>query len=268
MKKKRNIIITVIIIAIILITAGLIIYFTDNNSNTKKEPEIKEMTNDEARNYVEKLTDVIINGSSKEELMDVLKTDQILDTDIMTGEDMYLLQKPDERLVNKYKLDDYVETSKKLAERLESAIQNNFEYTIKDVIEVDDYITVQISYKTYYYVAYINDLSRIQTELLIKAGYDLENGADSEQYQVDTYKAKIKAASILDSYLDNYNNENEMKETVVSYHNKNIEDSSDEFKSYLINLTGFTYNNKGILTTQEKVDELLSNYNLEDPLEI
>ena len=77
MKKKRNIIITVIIIAIILITAGLIIYFTDNNSNTKKEPEIKEMTNDEARNYVEKLTYVIINGSSKEELMDVLKTDQI-----------------------------------------------------------------------------------------------------------------------------------------------------------------------------------------------
>lgn len=268
MKKKKSIII-VVVIAILLIVTGFIIYFTSNNSNnTNKDNTKEEVSNKDARNYVEKLTDIIMNGGTKEELVDALHTNQIQNTYIMTGKDMYLLQTPDESIVNKYNLDDYIKTSNNLAERLENAIKSNFEYTINNVSDVDDYISVEITYKTYYYTAYINDLSRIQIELLIKAGYDLENVTNSDEFQADLYKAKIKAASLLDAYLDNYNNENEFKETVVSYHNKTIADSAEEFYSYLINLTGFTYDNKGILTTQEQVDEFLSNYNLDNPLTI
>lgn len=264
MKKK---LIILIIIAFLLIIFGIIGYFTNNNDIEKNTSKGK-IENKEAISYIENLTNIIMNGGSKKELITALHTNQILDTDIMTGKDMYLLQRPNEKLIKKYNLEDYVKVSKNLANKLENAIKNNFEYKINNVSNVEDYISVELSYKTYYYTAYLNDLSQIQRELLIKAGYNLENITESEKVSIDLYKSKIKAATILNDCLDKYNNENEYKETVVSYHNKTIEDSAEEFYSYLINLTGFTYGNKSIFNNEEDLNELLSKYDLDNPLAI
>ena len=264
--KKRKMIIILLVIAIILIAIGGIIYFIPSNNKTNGNAPNKAMSDEEASQYIDQLTDVIINGGTREELVSVLHSDEILDTYIMTGEDMYLLQRPDDKTIEKYSLEEYVKASEELAKKFEAAIQNNFEYNITNINADDEYTTVEISYRTYYYNAYINDLSVIQNELLVRAGYDFENLSDSEQLQVDVYKAKIKAASILDNYLNNYINENEVNNTVVSYINNRIEDSGEDFVSYLINLTGFTYDNSGNITTEEDLNNLLANYDLTNPL--
>lgn len=267
MKKKSKIII-IVVIAVLLIATGLIIYFTsDNNySSDNKNNDIQKMSDKEAREYLENLTDIIINGGTRKELIEALKTDEIPDSYIMTGEDMYLLQKPADEIIKTYSLDNYVTASKDLAERLETAIQNNFEYSINEITSSDDYTSVNISYRTYYYTAYINDLTQIRNTLLTRAGYNLETINYTEQFEADLYKAKIKAASILDNYLNNYINENEVNNTIVSYTNNSIDDSGEEFMSYLINLTGFTYSNAGNLVTDDDLTSFLANYDLTDPL--
>lgn len=264
--KQRKVIIIVFIIAIVLIIGGCSLYILQSGSNKKGKEANKAMSSEEARQYVEKLTDLIINGGTKEELTTALCSDEILDTYIMTGEDMYLLQRPDDTTIKKYSLQQYVTISKELATRLEEKIQNNFEYIIDDITNNNGFTSVQITYKTYYYNAYINDLSAIQNQLLTLAGYDLEKNVDSEQLKVDIYKAKIKAASILDNYLDKYVNSNETNTTFVSFISKNTEESSNEFISYLINLNGFTYDNSGFITDEESLDNILSNYNTDNPL--
>ena len=268
---KKKIVIIILVIAVLLIVIGLGIYFNDNNSSTNNDNtsgEVNMMPEEDARNYIGKLTDAIIYGGTREELEDALKTDQIIDSDIMTGEDMYLRQKPSDNIIEEYSLDEYVSAANTLADNLEKTIQDNFEYTINSISGDDEYTSADISYRTFYYYAYLVDLAQIQTELLIRAGYNLDNATDSEELQVDIYKAKIKAASLLDSHLDNYINSDEVNNTIVSYVNNNIEDSSEEFMSYFINLTGFPYEFHGNLTTEEAVNEFLNDYDLTDPLAI
>lgn len=264
--KKRKLIIIIFIVAILLIAVGCIIYFIPSNNNTKTNTSDPAMSEEEASQYIEDLNNAIINGATREELVKTLHSDEILDTYIMTGEDMYLLQCPNDDIIKKYSLEQYVTLNQQLASRLQSYIQNNFEYSINDISANDEDTTVKITYKTYYYNAYINDLSTIQNKLLERAGYDFETLTDSEELQADIYKSKVKAASILDNYLDNYVNESEFLDTNVTYLNNRIEDSGDKFISYLINLTGFRYSNDGNIKTEDDLNNILSSYDLSDPL--
>lgn len=269
MKNKLKIAVVIAVIAILLIIGGVAIYFSSNSNNNNNEentPSDERTTLEEMTNYIETLNNTIINGGSEEELKEVLHIDEVDETTIMTGEDAYLLKTPSEEIIDEYSLNQYVNTANTLAQNLETRIVENFEYTITDVGETDDYTSFHITYRTFYYDAYINDLLTIRNELLTRAGYDLDNVVNNAQFIADLYKAKVKAAYLLNNYLDNYVNQDETANTVLSFTNNRIEDSSDEFISYLHNLNGGNYSKSAILTTEEEINAFLNNFDLTDPL--
>ena len=267
MKNKLKIAVVIAIIAILLIIGGVVIYFSSNSNNSEEnKPNTERVTLEEMRNYVETLNNTIIHGGNEDVLKKVLHTTEIDETSIMTGKDAYLLKTPSEEIIEEYSLGQYENTAKTLAQNLETRIVENFEYTITDVGETDDYTSFHITYRTFYYDAYINDLLTIRNELLTRAGYDLDNVVNNAQFIADLYKAKVKAAYLLNNYLDNYVNQDETANTVLSFTNNRIEDSADEFTSYLHNLNGGNYSKSAILTTEEEINAFLNNFDLTDPL--
>ena len=260
---KKNIFI--VFIAILCIGIGIGLLLGANN----RYIESKQITKKEARNYIEELTNIIINGKNRNELVELLGNgDMLLDTYIMTGDDMYLRESPDETIIENYNLEEYVTLGETLANNLEQKIKDNFEYEITGVLSYDDSIDVTVTFKTYYYTAYINDLTMLQDVLLANLDYDLDNLENQEQYLVDQYKAKIKAALLLNNYLDRYVNANESLNTAISFINKIIDDSDDEFLSYLISLNGYTYDNTGYIFLEEDAKTMFSNANMDLSLNI
>ena len=264
--KKKLIIIILVIIAVVAIGGGMLLSMNGGSKPSKKEdpkPQEKVVTE-----YVEKLNKVIMDGGTKQQYLSVLRRDQILNTDIMTGPDMYLRQKPSSKVIQKNSLSAYTTIGEELAKKLEKAIKDNFECEIEGVLTKEDYLAVLVTYKSFYYNAYIKDLNSIQNELLIKAGYDFDNltKENEKTIEVDSYKAKVKAASILNDKLDTYKNNEEAKRVYINFDGKKIEGNSDNFLSYLMNLEGYTYTNQGYFLSTDKTNEFLSKFDLSDPL--
>lgn len=239
------------------------------NSNSKppkkEDPKTQEKTVTE---YVEKLNKVIMDGGTKQQYLSVLRRDQILNTDIMTGPDMYLRQKPSNKVIQKNSLSSYTKKGEELAKKLEKTIKDNFECEIEGVLTKEDYLAVLVTYKSFYYNAYVKDLNSIQNELLIKVGYDFDNLTKEQEktIEVDSYKAKVKAASLLNDRLDMYKNNEESKRVYINFDGKKIEGNSDNFLSYLMNLEGYTYTNQGYFTSVDKTNEFINSLNITDPL--
>lgn len=265
---KKKIVIAVLVLAIVLITSGI---FLAIKTPLDEKEEKKKLTPEETvKDYVKQLSDEFVNGTSQKRLTTLLQNDSILETDIMTGPDMFLRQKPSDDTIKKNQLTPYVKKGEELAKNLEKAIKDNFEYTIEGVLDKDDYYGVLVSYKTFYYYAYINDLKAIQNELLIKKGYDFENITpdQTKTIEVDSYKAKIKAAMLLNENLKNYKNQLEQKETYVNFNNKIIAGNSESYMSYLMNIEGYTYDVTGTLQNVDITNKFLQQFNLIDPLNL
>lgn len=263
--KKKTWIILIVIIALITITSGIILLSKEDKSTKKENPKTQEKI---VVDYVEKINKVIMNGGTKRQYLSVLRRKQLLDTDIMTGPDMYLRQKPSNKVIQKNSLSSYTTKGEELAKKLEKAIKDNFECEIEGVLTKEDYLAVLVTYKSFYYNAYIKDLTAIQNELLIRAGYDFENITSEQEktIEVDSYKAKVKAASLLNDRLDMYKNNEESKRVYINFDGKKIEGNSDNFLSYLMNLEGYTYTNQGYFTSVDKTNEFINSLNITDPL--
>lgn len=262
MKKK---LIVIIIIAVLSIGGGIVLMNSNSKPPKKEDPKTQEKTVTE---YVEKLNKVIMDGGTKQQYLSVLRRDQILNTDIMTGPDMYLRQKPSNKVIQKNSLSSYTKKGEELAKKLEKAIKDNFECEIEGVLTKEDYLAVLVTYKSFYYNAYVKDLNSIQNELLIKVGYDFDNLTKEQEktIEVDSYKAKVKAASLLNDRLDMYKNNEESKRVYINFDGKKIEGNSDNFLSYLMNLEGYTYTNQGYFTSVDKTNEFINSLNITDPL--
>lgn len=263
--KKKTWIILIVIIALITITSGIILLSKEDKSTKKENPKTQEKI---VVDYVEKINKVIMNGGTKRQYLSVLRRKQLLDTDIMTGPDMYLRQKPSNKVVQKNSLSSYTTKGEELAKKLEKAIKDNFECEIEGVLTKEDYLAVLVTYKSFYYNAYVKDLNSIQNELLIKVGYDFDNLTKEQEktIEVDSYKAKVKAASLLNDRLDMYKNNEESKRVYINFDGKKIEGNSDNFLSYLMNLEGYTYTNQGYFTSVDKTNEFINSLNITDPL--
>lgn len=263
--KKKLIIIIITIIAVLSIGGGIVLMNSNSKPPKKEDPKTQEKTVTE---YVEKLNKVIMDGGTKQQYLSVLRRDQILNTDIMTGPDMYLRQKPSNKVIQKNSLSSYTKKGEELAKKLEKAIKDNFECEIEGVLTKEDYLAVLVTYKSFYYNAYVKDLNSIQNELLIKVGYDFDNLTKEQEktIEVDSYKAKVKAASLLNDRLDMYKNNEESKRVYINFDGKKIEGNSDNFLSYLMNLEGYTYTNQGYFTSVDKTNEFINSLNITDPL--
>ena len=128
MKKKLIIIIT--IISVLSIGGGILLMNSNLKPPKKEDPKTQEKTVTE---YVEKLNKVIMDGGTKQQYLSVLRRDQILNTDIMTGPDMYLRQKPSSKVIRKNSLSAY--TTK--GEELRKDLKVKLDELIVKVKEID-----------------------------------------------------------------------------------------------------------------------------------
>lgn len=263
---KRKFGLAVLTIGVILIALGILIVGLTNDSGNQKYGVSEE----ETRSYIEKLTDVIIFGGSKKELKKLLYTDEIMDTDLMSGPEMYLRQFPSKDVLEGKDISEYKKAGDVYASHLEKKIQDNFEYNIEGISDGVNYWAVLLKYRSYYYRAYINDLSQIQIYFLELAGYQMDgsNMPMTNKLKVDSYRATIKAASVLDKYLDNYINTSEFAQTYINFEHKNPKDSSKAFLSYLMNLEGYSYKFQGNIQSSSQIQQYLSDVVIDsdDPL--
>ncbi len=218
MKKK---IITVSIIIILTITFFLIIY----NHNKQETKKVK------TKDIVVTVSNGYINGMSKKTLEKKLNH-KLSEKSIITGKDSYLNQKPSEKLIEKYNLSNYAKEQENYINSLEAKIKENYSFSFQGTSKEyqKNYI---VKVKTYYYAAYLSDLSEIMKQLL--ANYDINS---EEQENIYNYKAKVIAMRILNNHLNDYNNENETKEVVIDFDNP-----YNSLSQYLLDLAGYNYTN-------------------------
>ena len=246
-----------IIIPIIVILLCVVIFIIFNNDNEKVEENTINSAG-EAEEYVKKLNQALIEGGTKEELMTLFGNKNFFDEDIMTGKDSFLRTTPESEIIKNYSLDNYVNVASELADNLENKIKDNFEYNIESISESNGQYDLVITYKSYYYLQYFNDLTSLQMALIDRAGINLEEETDENKIVATAYMAKIKAASIIDKYLDTYVNNDEINTVTLSFAKGKIENSSDSLESYLMNILGYAYQNELANSLNERVSQYLA----------
>lgn len=257
MKKKTKIIISVIVFLILIALAVTIIILTKNN----KEPE-KSYTKKE---IIENISNGFANGISKDEL-ESLMNQEVQDKTMMTGEDAYLLQAPSEKLIDKYNLDNYVKNNKTYFSNLENKIKENYFWKFDGEVK-ENQTSYFISVKTYNYGVYLTDLEEMVG--LLTNNYPFEN---SEEQEINDYKAKIIAMKLLDSHLDDYISSSDSKTIAIFFQQINSTETKNSLIQYLIDLSGYSnglderINNMEINRTermQSYINEAISNGTLD-----
>lgn len=252
------------LIVIGIMTASLLIEKKEETNDTLSEQEASE--------YIDKITKAMIDGTSKKELSKLLylSEEEMIDSDIMSGKDMYLRQIPSKDILKGEDISLYQETADILADNLERKIQKNLEYNIEGIADGGNYWGVLVSYRSYYYHAYLRDLSMIESYLVSLAGYhtDATGTEVTDGYQLASYKARIKAAQILDSHLDDYVNTEETNKTYVNFNNKKAENSKDSFNSYMMNIVGYAYQFQGNISSYDDVSKYILEIDTNNPLAI
>lgn len=256
--KKNTLTLVLITIGLILISIGII---TANFCIDKNDKQTI-LSESKASEHIDKITKTLIYGGTRQELQDLLyvESNELIDTDLMSGPEMYLRQMPESNN-KKEDLSTYQKQGDLLASHLEKQMQDNLEYTIEGTADGGNYWNVLVKYRTYYYQAYLKDLSQIQIQLLSLAGYKMDgtNIQATDDFIIDAYKAKIKAASILDSHLSEYINNQEENETYVKFKDKKLKNSSESFMSYLMNLSGYSYQFQGFIQNENQASQYLIN---------
>jgi len=259
MNKKLKIILPIFIVLIVILNVVLF----------RGQSTILINSKDEAIKHIQKLNTAIIEGGTKAELSKLIGTNKILDQDIMTGPDSFLRKKPNDNIISKNNLEKYVKVSSLYADNLEKTIKQNFSFKLRNISEVNGKYMVYVTYKTYYYFPYLMDLAALQNDILDKLDIDFEKETDEEIIITNAYKARIKAASILDKHLNNYINKEETKTILIEIKKGKIENSSDSLKSYLINLNGYAYKNDNLSNlSNQRVKQYLSQLNSNNILEL
>lgn len=258
MKTKRKIVLTLFIIAIILLIIGvslIIINRQDTSSSFQQR----------ATNYVEDLSNEIINGTSKNNLLKLLKQEDYATDGIITGNDMFLMSNFTNQQIANYNLTDYIQTSETLRYSLEKEIKNNFDYRIESIDDTNEGTEVTILYKSFNFYSYFNDLGVIQGELLTLAGYNINDMPETDLALIDSYKAKIISANILNQYLDTYKTDSYLLSTIIFVNNKS-QDSSEYFLNYFNSLKGIDYDQVSLTEDDASLNALLSNIDITNPL--
>lgn len=257
MKKKTKIIISIIVFLILIALALTIIILTKNN----KEPE-KSYTKKE---IIEKISNGFVNGISKNEL-ESLMNQEVQDKAMMTGEDAYLLQTPSDKLIDKYNLNNYVKDNKAYFSNLEKKIKENYTWKFDDEVK-DNQDTYFINVKTYNYGVYLADLEEIVG--LLTNNYPFKN---SEEQEINNYKARVIAMKLLDSHLDDYISSSDPKSIAIFFKGVDSKETKDSLSQYLIDLSGYAnglderINNMEINRTERMrtyINEAISNGTLD-----
>lgn len=185
------------------------------------------------------ISDGFKNGISKKELEELLNQN-VADKTIMTGDDAYLLKTPNNDLIKKYNLENYVNENRKYFNNLEDKIKKNYLWKI-DENATENQTTYFVTVKVYNYGIYLSDIEEMQNQLLKLSSNNIGNKEVSE------YKSKVIAMKLLNTRLDDYFNDGEEKTVVITFTNIDDDGTKNSLMQYLLDLAGYTNMTEKIL---------------------
>lgn len=251
MKNKKWALLIIILLILIAIVLLIIPMFTKDNEGYDPSKTTKQFASD-----IEKLNDLLINGGSKKEIIELTKVDDLENFNIMTGSDSYLNQKPSEKIIENYDLDNYVKMADKYISRLEKEIKNNFSFERNDTARDGNYIYDIVTIRSYYYSGYISDFNELKNQLLAKVQSENKNEEKSNEY-----KAKVKAMEILDKKLSDYRNESEELNISINYNADRKTYTKNFLYQYILSVQGFSYrNNSEMMNNNENRQIRMAEY--------
>lgn len=242
MKKSIRKIAIILIIIVILILVGIIV---KNTLFEKKKEDINSK--------MENISQLAINGATKEELSKYFNTEKLDGNSIMTGPDSYMREMPSEETIKEYKLSEYIKLQDKLAANVEKKIKDNFTFILgKKTADDNGGVVYTGSVKGYYQLEYLLDLKTLQ-------------GTLSEEYKEDNdevtnYKAKVIAMKILDDYLSIYENKKYFGGVNLYIYADDEDKTTTSYLSFLSTLQGVTYNNEDVNKLEDTRDTRLKEY--------
>ena len=240
MKNKRLKIILIIILVILLISLVIVMFLNNKNSKTNKTTNYEQVIKD--------VTDLYINGGSKEELEEAINFNNIESINIITGPDSYTRETPNSQVIKENDLNNYVAKADSLSKNLEKKIKDNFEYKIENSVNDVNKRTYIVNIKSYFYYVYMFDLNKLRDLIL--------NSSGMENNEVNQYKAKVKAMEIIDKNLNNYENKSDEVSGMVTVNYKSKKETGQSLYSYLLTIEGENY-----LHNNDTVTNLMTNQN-------
>lgn len=255
--KKKVILIGIILVGFCLAIGGVVISvfppFSDENieSKTLKDVQTEKVTRDEIINYIELLYSDSVTLKQVEK---ITGTDVSADM-LFIGKDSYLNELPSDKIIKDYDLSEYVEKQKIYVSHVEDVIRSNLDYQLGEYIVSEEGDVVQkFSYRTYYYQLYLGDLNEVMNNLI---PYVFDDYSDmlvrnlTDQELAKMYQLKVKALEIMNDYINNYINNDEVIAFDLIYKKDNNKILQDYF-SLLMQLNGSFYQNVSYQSVEEE----------------
>ncbi|MBR3199055.1 MAG: hypothetical protein IKG27_03475 [Bacilli bacterium] len=243
-------------ITLMILSASCIIFITANrhilnNSNNYTKEELEEKTKE--------ITDTLTNTNLTYDEFTKLVGEKVPNVHIAVGPNSYLRNKPTDKQIKKYKLENYLNLQEQLVQKVERKYLDNLHYEILETTYSGNEVCQKVNITSYYYATYLDDLINITSNLTNK---DLDDIATSEKTQIEFFKVQVLALKVLDNHLEDYNNvNNESVIFPVCYVNGKIK-NSDDMIGFIGALQGERYENMDYSKNEniKKADERVKKY--------
>ncbi len=258
--KKKIILICIAVLGIGLLIGGAVLSVSAPSSEKKnpknpsgelKDIQTEEVTKDEITKYIE----LLYSDDVTVEKVEKFTGSDVGSEMLFIGKDSYLREMPSKRIMNTYKLDEYREKQDIYVSNVEKLMRDNLDYQLGEyIVSEEGDIVQEFRYRTYYYQLYLGDLNEIMNRLMpnVFTNYSEMLVRDlTEEELAKMYQLKVKALEIMNDYINNYVNNNEVVSFDLIYKKDNNKILQDYF-SLLMQLNGSFYQNVSFQTPEEE----------------
>lgn len=258
--KKKIILICIAVLGIGLLIGGAVLSVFAPSSEKKnpknpsgelKDIQTEEVTKDEITKYIE----LLYSDDVTVEKVEKFTGSDVGSEMLFIGKDSYLREMPSKKIMNTYKLDEYREKQDIYVSNVEKLMRDNLDYQLGEyIVSEEGDIVQEFRYRTYYYQLYLGDLNEIMNRLMpnVFTNYSEMLVRDlTEEELAKMYQLKVKALEIMNDYINNYVNNNEVVSFDLIYKKDNNKILQDYF-SLLMQLNGSFYQNVSFQTPEEE----------------
>lgn len=258
--KKKIILICIAVLGIGLLIGGAVLSVSAPSSEKKnpknpsgelKDIQTEEVTKDEITKYIE----LLYSDDVTVEKVEKFTGSDVGSEMLFIGKDSYLREMPSKKIMNTYKLDEYREKQDIYVSNVKKLMRDNLDYQLGEyIVSEEGDIVQEFRYRTYYYQLYLGDLNEIMNRLMpnVFTNYSEMLVRDlTEEELAKMYQLKVKALEIMNDYINNYVNNNEVVSFDLIYKKDNNKILQDYF-SLLMQLNGSFYQNVSFQTPEEE----------------
>lgn len=254
------------VLGIIGLIVGFIFVLQDNGNSDKKDnkkpnnpteditdKKLEEIKTEKVvENELNSFVKLIFDSNVTKDNIEKITKFPIDDVYVFYGKDSYF------RTLLKVKtttdISDYQKASNTYIEQLDKIIKDNFEFNVNEyIVSAEGDIVQNVSYKSYYFVKFVDDFSSVNSKLLEYLDLNIDEILVREPTQEEAlqlYKLNVKTLEIMSDYFNDYINKDETKDYQLIY-KKSGNTISDDYLSLYINFAGMFYN-KGANEDQER----------------